>query len=136
MFAETVSDRIYEALDSDFIRRMRNWVLSTRGTPVAVSGIEYMDDRYHEARMPVLMGEATDIDEAIRSIPGRYHQAVAQFWRFEECTLRWHARRRGVHHDTFQTWVLRGHELLIEELRIRKEVLRARYATARPLTKP
>lgn len=128
-----MSERIYAALDQDFIRRMRNWVLSTKGTPIAISGVQYIDDRYRETRVPVLMGEANDTDEALRAIPSRHHQAVAMFWRYEECSLRWMARRRGVHHDTFQTWVMRGHELLIEELRVRKEVARARYATvARP----
>lgn len=126
-----MSDRIYDAIDHDFARRMRNWVRSLRGVPISITGVEYTDDRWRETRMPVLMGEAHDTDMALRALPGRYCQAVSQFWRNENESLRWHARRRGLGDPrTFETWVIRGHELLAVELEVRAALTRERYTAA------
>ena len=125
-----MSDRIYNAIDHDFARRMRNWARSLRGQPISISGVEYFDNRYRETSMPVLMGEANDTDMAMRAIPWRNCQAVSQFWRYEDESLRWHARRRGVAPQTFESWVVSGHEQLRAELQVRADLARERYAAA------
>lgn len=132
-----MSKKVYAALDEDFIRRMRNWVKAKDGVPIGNCGVEYIDDRYREAKMPLLFGEALDTEAALRLVPLRYQMAVRQFWTWEGRSLRDHGRRRRVHYEAFERWVIKGHELLKVEIwkrsaawRQHSEALRARAAGA------
>lgn len=117
-----MSDKIYAAIDENFKRRMRNWARSRAGL-LAAMGLAYSSiyegpirvDRNPEARLPILEGEARDTDAMLKTIPPRYGQAVELFWDYEGRSLRHLARRcgkHGVNHETFEAWVLKGHELL------------------------
>ena len=123
-----MSDRIYSAIDLDFARRMRNWARWKDGAAIATTGVNYIDDRYRDAVFPILPGEGADTDRALHAIPARESQAVQWFWMFEGASLRWYGRRRRIDAKTFETWVMRGHELLKAELYSYAEAQRARYA--------
>jgi hypothetical protein len=115
-----VSERIYAVLDDDFIRRMRNWARAQDGTPIPTAGVDYVDDRYREAKMPVLFGEALDTGRALLSLPADHRSAVEQFWLYEYRSLRWHAKRLAVSYHTFEVWVVAGHIELQAALRRRR----------------
>ena len=118
-----MSERIYAEIDEDFQRRMRNWARARAGLPAAMGvaqssiyegPIRY--DRNPEARLPILEGEASDTDAMVKRLPPRYGQAVELFWDYEGASLRALSRRcgkRGCNHETFEGWVLKGHELLV-----------------------
>ena len=133
-----MSERIYAELSHDFIRRMRNWVKARdmAVTPSSWPGPHNIYGRcdgsgYMEAPMPLLCGEAQDTEAAIRRLPGRYRDAVKQFWLYEGQPKRWHGRARGIHRDTFEAWVIRGHDLLKAELGRLTAYHQARAAVAR-----
>lgn len=119
-----MSERIYQAITEDFMRRMRNWakagagLLHTGGPISSIYDLGVRVDRYVSTEPPILTGEADDTDTALHSVPIRYRQAVQQFWRYEERPLRWHARhlRHGMSYHTFEVWVMTGHQLLLGEL--------------------
>jgi hypothetical protein len=133
--------RIYQALMQDQIRMMRNWIKGKDGTPIGGSGSFNLvgTTNVYESRIPILYGEAVDVEGAVKTLPGRYQGAVRQFWTFEGRSLRWHARHRHIlnensddfvnpnlHHLTFESWVLRGHELLMPEIERRHAEQKAR----------
>jgi hypothetical protein len=123
--------RIYQALTQDQIRMMRNWIKGKDGTPIGGSGSFNLvgTNSVYESRIPILYGEAVDVEAAVKTLPGRYQCAVRQFWTYEGRSLRWHARHRhmlnensedfvnpNLHYETFERWVLQGHELLMPEI--------------------
>jgi hypothetical protein len=133
--------RIYQALTPDQIRMMRNWIKGKDGTPIAGSVTFSLigTTNVFESRIPILYGEAIDVEAAVKTLPGRYQGAVRQFWTFEGRSLRWHARHRHIfnensddfvnpnlHYETFERWVLRGHELLMPEIERRHAQQKAR----------
>lgn len=148
------SGRIYRALTPEQIRRMRNWIKGKDGTPIGRSGGAFdlvSTSNVYESRIPVLYGDALDVEAAVRTLPGRYEQAVRQFWKYEGRSLRWHARHRQIenansetsnpnlHYETFEAWVLTGHELLMRELarraadaETRRQASAAAIAASRP----
>lgn len=114
-----MSDKIKDALNADFIARLQDWA---RGREVATSASSWPSDgpiggigsgsKFHTHRIPPMLGRVHDTDMAIGCLPNRYRQAVQQFWMFEGLSLREHGRRRQIDYHTFETWVLKGHELL------------------------
>lgn len=153
-----MSERIYAELSEDFIRRMRNWVKARdmAVTPSSWPGPHNIYGRcdgsgYMETPIPLLSGEAQDTEAAIRNLPGRYRDAVKQFWTYEGKSLRAHAQKyevpeppeqegmslgrhgqkRGIDPKTFEIWVIKGHELLKQELGRLTAYHQARAAVAR-----
>ena len=133
-----MSEKIYQALTDDFIRRMRNWARAEAGLGVggigasSIYSLGVRVDRYVNTALPVLEGEALDTGAALAQVPIRYRQAVEQFWRFEGRPIRWHARRlrppgSGMSYHTFEVWVLTGHEHLRAALGKRSEAHRDRF---------
>lgn len=131
-----MSERIYRAVTEDFIRRMRNWAKVGAGAMadgVRISSIYSIGvrvDRYVSTVPPLLTGEADDTALALLSVPIRYRQAVERFWQYEGQSLRSQARlvRIDLNHHTFEAWVMKGHELLIEELAMRAAAFHERCA--------
>lgn len=115
-----MSDRIYRAVPLDFIRRMRNWARAVTGQLAATRSNWKIEpgelQPWIEAPIPILEGEAQDTDEVLRLLPERYRWAVEEFWSREGRSLREHARGRQIKHDTFEVWVLKGHDLMRAEL--------------------
>jgi DNA-directed RNA polymerase specialized sigma24 family protein len=82
---------------------------------------------FREPSTPISEGEANDTELAISRIPIRYQPAVRQWWMREGLSLREHAQAmppQGVNHETFQTWVIRGHEELRKQLAILTQLWR------------
>lgn len=129
-----MSDKIYAALTEEFVRRMRNWakagagLLSSGGRISSCYALGVRVDRYVSLEPPLLHGEADDTDTALLGVPIRYRQAVQQFWRFEGQPMRWHGRRIRPHigHETFEHWVLIGHDLLGTQIALRSARYHAR----------
>lgn len=129
-----MSERIYQAITEDFMRRMRNWakagagLMRSAGPISSIYTLGVRVDRYVSTEPPLLLGEADDTDTALLAVPIRYRQAVQQFWRYEERSLRWHAKhlRHGLEKRTFEAWVMKGHELLLAELAARSAGYHAR----------
>lgn len=125
------SGKIYRALTQEQIRRLRNWNKGKDGTPIGRSGGAFdlvSTSNVYESKIPILYGDALDVEAAVRTLPGRYEQAVRQFWKYEGRSLRWHARHRQIenansetanpnlHYETFESWVLIGHDRVMREL--------------------
>lgn len=111
---EGMSDKIMGVLPHEFIRRMRNWAKANAG--IGIGGVRAVDfgvdygAGYREATFDISDGEVRDTESALAAVPMRYQQAVRQWWQYEGRSLRWHGRKRQVHHETFEAWVIRGHE--------------------------
>lgn len=117
---------ILALVPQDYIRRMKNWA-RTDACPMsyAMSSVydgARFDSGFAESPIPMLIGEARDTHAALLAVANRYRQAVSQFWQFEGRSLRWHGRRRGCSHETFEVWVNQGHQLHLAEIRRRSEV--------------
>ena len=129
-----MSEKIYAALPHDFIRRMRNWARAVSGQlnelrsswSIAPSVINPGLDG---SPLPILSGEATDTDQALRTLPERYRWAVEEFWSREGRSLRQHARGRAIDDTTMCEWIMRGHELLQVSLVRRSEAWRRAAAS-------
>ena len=133
-----MSARIYAELTEDFVRRMHNWVKARdmATTPSSWPGPHNIYGRcdgsgYMETPIPLLGGEARDTEAAIRNLPGRYRDAVKQFWLYEGMSMRRHGQKRGIDAHTFEAWVIRGHEMLKADLARLTAYHMARSAVAR-----
>ena len=114
----------------------------------------FRHDRNPEAVMPVMQGDAQDVTQCLQQLPARYRQAVELFWDNEGASLRRLARKceprparqggndrafmermavmsgkQGVNHETFEAWVMRGHELLVPLMAEHRARCRARQAS-------
>ena len=116
-----MSKGIFSRLDRWFIDRMREWAMETlrpAGSTVPSSwpsrGVVQGDGLSFQSRNPTLLGRVHDTEAALDELPIRYRQAVRQFWLYEGQSLRWHGRHRGINHETFELWVIKGHNALAE----------------------
>lgn len=112
-----MSEKIYQAISEDFVRRMRNWRDSKTGTGESNISSAYEGGGFGGLRdmAPIILeGEAIDTDACLALVPIRYQQAVKHFWLYEGESLRWHASqlRLGMFHLTFEAWVIKGHDEL------------------------
>lgn len=86
-------DEILKLLSEDFIRKMDNWARSLDGGSVSTCSNLWGNvgggGGRGEARMPVLMGEATDTDKAIRALPPHEQECVAIFWMHRWQSVAW-----------------------------------------------
>ena len=113
--------QIIEALPEHFMRLMRNWVRAkSGGVGFAVSGAYsgIAPDSYDGPSIPILMGEAADVDRALERVPLRERAAVMVFWQFEGRSLPWFGRRLNLDYRTAQARIMKGHELVQCELRV------------------
>lgn len=118
-----MSKKIYTQLPEEFIRRMRNWARACTGlsNSLAYASNSIFRDTVSvrgERDIPILLGEASDTDEAIALLPVRYRQAVMLFWQYEGSPLAHLARRCGIGVDyrTYEKRVIDGHDLLRGQL--------------------
>ena len=119
-----MSKRIFARLDRWFIDRMREWAMETlrpAGSTVPSSwpseGVVHGDGSSFQSRNPTILGRVHDTESALNELAIRYRQAVKQFWLYEGQSLRWHGRHRGIKADTFEIWVIKGHDELAETFR-------------------
>jgi hypothetical protein len=80
-----------------------------------------------------LLGSVHETQLEIDRLPPRFGQAVQQYWVMEGYgfSLREHARRRGITHPTFVTWLRTGHVLLAVAFRKLRDHKRAKAERAR-----
>lgn len=124
--------QIVEVLPEHFMRLMRNWVRAkSGGMGFAISGAYsgIAPDTFDGPSMPILLGEAADVDRALERVPLRERAAVMVFWQFEGRSLPWFGRRLGLDYRTAQTRIMAGHNLVQRELRTLAEAT-ARLAEA------
>jgi len=125
-----MSEKIYDAVTEDFIRRMRNWAQAEAGCAMSMISSAYSGmppDTWGDFQPVILEGEAQDTSTALQAVAIRYRQAVMQFWRFEGRSLRQHARQlrpasiegKPFSYHTFEVWVIKGHDELKAILRVR-----------------
>ena len=118
--------KIIEALDHHFVRAMRNWARWSAGSSMGYAQSSAYDgvigDGWDGSGIPLLEGEAKDVQAAMGAIDRRYSHAVRLFWEREGESLPRLARRCRLEMDyrTFQTWVMRGHDLLKVEMHRRR----------------
>ena len=132
--------RIMDAIDEHFIRQMRNWVRSGgSGNLYAMSaaydgGVD--QSAYAQSPLPILGGEAEDVDASLCALALRYRLAVTLFWWYEGASLPHLARRcgTGVDYRTYQTRVMRGHDDLRAELHRRRAMFDRLRAHAQQAT--
>ena len=133
--------RVYNELPHDFIRRMRNWAASEAGVrPRLISAVYRGMPRtvYNGGHVPILFGEASDVELAMHALQPAYRVAVVLFWSFEGMPLRQLAEKCGVaDYRTFASRLSRGHGELRAELARRRaqfaQLEAANRATARRL---
>lgn len=113
-------ESIIKDLPEDFVRKMRNWARGNCGAVSYAMTTAYdgmgPSSGYAEASIPVLGGEAADVDQALAAVPNRYRQAVMLFWQYEGRPLTWLGRRLHVDYRAAERRVRQGHHLLIAEL--------------------
>ena len=125
---------IMMALPDDFIRCMRNWARYKVGSSLGYAAVNLAAEPsggYREARLPILSGEAEDIDRAIQTLEIRYRRPVELFWAWEEIELTVLARRcGGIERRTFAKRVMEGHVLVRSERARRRDVARRQMLQA------
>ena len=120
-------DRVRECLDEHFVRLMRNWATATVGSSDAFSMTTAYDgliggDSY-DSSMPVLKGEAVDVDIAFQAVPMKERQAVQLYWLYEGRSFRWLSIRLKCTDKTVVERCITGHVVLKAELMRRRQML-------------
>jgi hypothetical protein len=92
------------AIAAETERMMRNWARWKTGAPIglAVSSAYELEGRgrREEAPIPLLNGEAMDVDKAVLDLPGELFQVVEQHW-LKRGTVKDKARRCHCSEATF-----------------------------------
>lgn len=112
-------NEIVRELPVDFVRKMQNWVKSRNGSGFAMtSAYDDVKDSsgYAISVPPTLVGEASDVDEALAKVPNREALAVQLFWEMDGASLRQIGRRLLIDYHTVESRVRKGHTLLRAEL--------------------
>lgn len=118
--------KVTDALDEHTVRLLRNWARWFSGSSDAYARTSAYDDcqggGWGDGGVPILSGEAQDVDAALHAIDQRYRRAVMMFWLHEgESLQRLAVRiRPTMDYRTAQVWIIRGHELLRAELNRRR----------------
>jgi hypothetical protein len=120
-------DRVRECLDDHFVRLMRNWATATVGSSREYSMSTAYDgliggDSY-DSSMPVIRGEAIDVDVAFQVLEIKERQAVQLYWLYEGRSFRWLAGRLRCSDKTVVERCISGHVVLRAELRRRRNLL-------------
>jgi hypothetical protein len=72
------------AIDSETHRLMTNWARWKSGAPIGLASTSAYDleapGRREEVSIPLLNGEALDVDKAIEELPPPLSVAVAEYW--------------------------------------------------------
>lgn len=121
------STRILDGLDQHLIRLMRNWAMASSGggehwaMTGAYEGL--LGGDAYTSSMPVMMGEAQDVDACIVHLIMPDRLAVSCHWLYEGRSTVWMGRKIGCSHHTFVARCRSGHDVLQVALRVRKQRL-------------
>lgn len=120
-------DKVLDQLDHHFIRLMRNWAKATSGSSNAYSmtsaytGVMAGDG--YDSAMPILQGEAMDVDVAFQAVDMPERIAVQLYWLYETRSLRWLAAKARCSHPTYAKRCIDGHVALKQEMARRRAKL-------------
>lgn len=127
---------ILAKLPDQIISMMRNWARSNAGGGMYARSKAFDDvhvaSGFDETIVPVLRGEAEDVDNALAALPVRARQAVMLFWQYDNPPLAWLGRRmspppcKPLDYRTVTTRIEDGHARLIAELRKQRASARTR----------
>lgn len=139
-----MSDEIVKKLPDWFVGRMRAWAsFRVHSGAYAVPSSWPSDGPMPRGdgfgtRNWRLMGSVHETQVEIDRLPGRFRQAVAQYWILEGYghSLRDHARKRQVSHPTFITWLRKGHAMLFLAFRAARDRRKAQAEEARAVGIP
>lgn len=124
-------ESIVKELPTDLVRKMQNWVNSRTGNGYAMTSAYEggaPSSGYAETIVPVLVGEAADVDEAMKHLPNVEKKAIRLFWECDSASLSWIARKIGVKGGKRTERVVRNaHRMLRDELAALKQI-KARYS--------
>lgn len=132
-------DQIIRELPPEFVTKMRNWARSHAGGGMYARSRIFDDVQirsgFDETMVPILRGEAEDVDNALAVLPGQLRQAVSLFWQYDNPPLAWLGRRMNPHGKaldwrTVEARIRRGHEALIGTLRAQKAANHRYHDTA------
>lgn len=122
-----MADRIMDCLDPHFVRLMRNWAKATAGSSADYSMTSAYAGKVgsdgYDSTMPILRGEAVDVDVAFQAVDIPQRIAVQLYWLWERKSYRWLAMKAGCTHPTFVSRVMDGHLALRQELHRRRAKL-------------
>lgn len=109
------ADQIIAELPFEFVRKMRNWASSNLDGGLYATSKAFADIQirsgFDETRVPVIKGEAEDVDRCLMTLENVYRQAVMRFWE-RECSMRSLGRRLHVEHHTARKRLGEGHRRL------------------------
>lgn len=125
-------------IDAETERRMRNWARWRLGVPIglAVSGAYDLEapGRREETSIPLLNGEAMDVDKAVDELPEDLKAVVKEYWlRNGTVTQKAKACRCAI--ATFYRRLHQAHQRVhdhLEQLRARGARLRQAAAVVKP----
>lgn len=108
--------QIIRELPPEFVRKMRNWVRSELDGGMYAASKMFEDviassDGY-DSHMPILQGEAWDVNICLQTLAPKYREAVRDFWKWEGNSIRWLGRRLHVEHHTARARLDEGHRQL------------------------
>ncbi len=127
-------------IDAETTRIMENWQRWRCGAPIgiAISGAYDLEakGRREETSVPLINGEASDVDEAVHQLEKHHHQAVVEYWlKSEPVPVK--ALRCGVSVRTLYRHLDRAHALIRAHLDARRaRTRRAREALSRGQGEP
>lgn len=108
--------------DDEIDRLLENWARwkitgSSHGrslSPYPIYNLAIIDRQARRDYVPILNGEAEDIDAIIKDLPPRYARAINEYYLWTG-TIDHKARRLNVCENTFRTWLAKGKELIREQ---------------------
>lgn len=112
-------ESIVRDLPEDFVRKMINWARVVPGSGYAQSSVYdggKTSSGYAESIIPVLVGEAADVSEALKQLPTKEGAAVKNFWELQGLSMRKLAKKLDVHRNDVEALIRRGHAMLRLEL--------------------
>lgn len=119
-----MSDEVVRRLPEWFVDRMRHWAMFRLGSGAYSVPSSWPSDGpipggARGTRYWRLLGTVHETQVAIDSLPPKFRQTVANYWRCEGSghSLRDLARHRQVAPSTFNLWLRKGHALLFLEFR-------------------
>jgi hypothetical protein len=112
-------ESIIKELPDDFVRQMRNWVLT--GSCVGMYAISpayegMPNNTVYGPRIPMGGGERTIVERALEQLPNNIRSAVMLFWQYEGNDLVWLGRRLRCDYRTAEKRVRDGHDLMRNDI--------------------
>lgn len=112
-------EQIIKDLPDEFVRQMRNWVLT--GSCVGLYAISpayegMPHNMVYRSRPPPFGGEYSHLERALDALPSNLWLAVRLFWQYEGNDLVWLGKRLKCDFRTVEKRVREGHDLMRNDI--------------------